>query len=946
MFRYNWLVAALKSMWIRRCARVVVAAASLNVSAEANPAAPTVSRDFNGPDIAWQILDAGVPARLLAHDLIPTGAPDSSGFERVVVAGPAGQSVMLQFPIAPVAALDELQARLWVRADHPGVQLAFRVALPRSQQPRSDSMATAMVRGSATSHPGHWQQLVISDVPKLLADQVRVMRTTAGTTIDPREAFVDAVVLVVPGDPKGVEVATDALEVNGVLVPSPSVSRPANPTANGAPPPNIAVRTQTNGSNSSAGSNVNAGAAASAQRVRMQGTTLLVDGKLFLPRVIEWRGEPLQFLSDCGFNVVQLQDAPSADDVAQAERLGMWFICPAPSLDEIARAGLGRAGDRVLAWSLHDDAIDVDPNHTLHWAAQIRERDAEFGRPVVMSPDSNWEIAAKAADSLIARNPRAAAMSGPELEGWIDRQWRFARPGQPVWACLATQFDDTTRGQSDALSHVSQPAPSVDAERLESLVRIAGLRGAHGFVFLSNSMLSETDAATRRRAAELELLNRRLELMTPWLVAGKIVGQVTSTDSKWTGVVLHVDRARLLVPAPELVATPARSAKSGTAPPNSEIVVVIPGVPESSQVFLLSPAAMRSVSAQRVAGGIRVALPSADSYVLMTEDPQIIRSLRERIANDGPRAGRLERELTAQRASLILQTTAQLAQLGHKVDASQRDLATVNAQIAGVDALLTAGQLEAAYELAHATNDSMARMMAEERRMVLQRAPFETNPLGVNYDRLGDYAAWQRSAAALSGGQNILIGGDFEDITQMSQAGWQHINRELPGIETKADLSAVQPQHGNYCLELRSSMAPNQPPEAALIDAPVWIVTPPMPVEAGQTIQINGWIRVETPLAAGDGLQIVDSIGGPELSLVIRNTDGWQPFEMIRSARASADLRLTFALIGLGTAKVDAVMVRTLQQPLARRLPSAESTERPTANAAAPDPISRLPAPR
>ena len=96
-----------------------------------------------------------------------------------------------------------------------------------------------------------------------------------------------------------------------------------------------------------------------------------------------------------------------------------------------------------------------------------------------------------------------------------------------------------------------------------------------------------------------------------------------------------------------------------------------------------------------------------------------------------------------------------------------------------------------------------------------------------------------------------------------------------------------------------------------------------MPLDANKLVEITGWARVDQPFSTpGGGLAITDTIGGPELSLVFRETSGWQMFRLIRAVPKATELRLTFALTGAGAAKVDAVMVRTLEQPLARRLPA------------------------
>jgi hypothetical protein len=91
--------------------------------------------------------------------------------------------------------------------------------MPRSVDSDNRGPATAIVRGQQYDRPTQWQQLVLRDVPKLLAAEVRAMRTIPGTKIDPREAFVDAIVLVLPGDSRGVEVRTTDLVVDGVLRP-------------------------------------------------------------------------------------------------------------------------------------------------------------------------------------------------------------------------------------------------------------------------------------------------------------------------------------------------------------------------------------------------------------------------------------------------------------------------------------------------------------------------------------------------------------------------------------------------------------------------------------------------------------------------------------------------------------------------------------------------------
>ena len=65
-----------------------------------------------------------------------------------------------------------------------------------------------------------------------------------------------------------------------------------------------------------------------------------------------------------------------------------------------------------------------------------------------------------------------------------------------------------------------------------------------------------------------------------------------------------------------------------------------------------------------------------------------------------------------------------------------------------------------------------------------------------------------------------------------------------------------------------------------------------------------------------------DCTPGRELALRVRQTDGWQPFRMIRGTKETTNVTLTFALHGLGTASIDGVQVRSLTAPKPRRLPT------------------------
>jgi hypothetical protein len=905
-------------------------------------AEPAVMRKFNGPDKAWQLMTGPAPAQILTQEFVQGGVRDATVFERVVVAAPPGQTAFLFCPIARVAVLEELQVRLWVTSSRPDVQLAVRVVLPRSLDAQKRGAATAIVRGSVYNRPGKWQELRVAEVPRLLADQVRVMRVTPGASIDPHEAYIDAIVLLVPGNGSGTDVGADDLAVDGVVLTAPV----SGAVAAGAVQPagkHLGAGGKRAGSNRLAARTVaqsgvaaapqppgvareNVVSATKAATVRLQGTSLSVDGRPFLPRVIQWNGEPLEFLANCGFNVVQLSGSPTPEQSAQAEKLGLWFLATPEHPDALARVGVGRAGDRVIAWQLRDDALEVDSNYSMRWAEAVRERDAVFGRPVVIMPVANWAAVNKSADILIARQPRTGPVRPLEFAAWLEVCSQKAQPGTPLWIGVSTQTDETVRRQIGALTHANTPSLNVDPLQLESHLKIACAHNPRGFVFQSTSSLAGVDDATQQRVAALQLINRRLQLIEPWLAGGKAVSQVTSLDSAEIGVLLHVDRARLLVPLPNERRQLDKVGAGKGRPAPKEIVFVVPGVPETSQVFYFSPTTMRTLSSERIAGGTRMAMPAAgDGYIVMTEDPQVIQSLQQRVARDGGKTVQLERELAARRARAMAYSSQRLAQFGLNAEVAAREAAVVNQQMALVDTELAAGRAESAHDAIAALMKQIEKVTAEQRLAVATPMLLESNPLAAFSDTLPEFAAFERSLTSLRPGENLLPGGDFEDIKQMTSVGWQHLETVVENVQASAQLSAVQAKQGGYCLDLTTKVdsASVHPLVAANL---VSIVSPEVPVSQNQLIEISGWVRVDGPFSGGEGLEIVDSLGGPALSLVVNQTAGWQPFRMIRAVTEPVQLRLTFSLTGLGSAKVDGVMIRTLEQPIARRLPPAPPT--------------------
>ena len=105
---------------------------------------------------------------------------------------------------------------------------------------------------------------------------------------------------------------------------------------------------------------------------------------------------------------------------------------------------------------------------------------------------------------------------------------------------------------------------------------------------------------------------------------------------------------------------------------------------------------------------------------------------------------------------------------------------------------------------------------------------------------------------------------------------------------------------------------------------PVWITTPPIAVPSGQLIAIEARVWVPKPIQGTvDGLLVFDSWGGPALAERVGVTPGWRHMVLYRIApetESKNPLTVTFALCGMGEARIDDVRVRPLE-------PGAEQTD-------------------
>ena len=852
---------------------------------------PALADLMDGVSTRLQLANSGQRFRILHSSIDRRTFSHGSGSERVHLRGPAGHAAELAYPIGRAPVIQEFSAQVDFVSSRAGVRLAARVVLPRSINPTTGQPFELLVRGNEVGAGRNWERLSLGQLPQQLAQHARVARAQHRTALDERGAYVSHLVLLTPGGSGVTELIVDRIEVFGVVDAQPQLTRQqANPSHD----------------------------AESTKRPRFTGNPqqLRTERRKYvrIPRIIQWQGEPFEFLQQLGFNTIGLDRMPSESELRQADRLGLAIFCPPPGPLELDKNAITDAHNSILAWNLGEQLSADDLSHVENWERLVARFDPVTVRPTVLAPQLNTLAASRITDAiLVGRAVVGTNVNLREHSAWLRQRQHLARPGTPTWVKIETQPSSRQQAQIAALGSANVSDVPTSYDQLCAMVSLGLGIKSRGFYFESQSPLDGKQPTTRQRARALELTNLRLQMAEPWLLAGKNISSARSSREELSALVMQAERSHLLVPV-----WWQQNMHSSVHPrQGGPLSFVVPGVPESSEAFLLTAGGIQRLRHRRVTGGVRISLEQLplDGLVLLSDDPQAISQITGYVRRIGKRAVQLRQELVDQRLTEAISVAARLG--AATLDSNQTSVLTAQAQ-AEIAASKQQQEL-AGHAFAYLRADAGDLAVNSLRTQLWQRAA-NTSLLqqkAVNHVAmpLPDQLQLERTLARAPLSTNLLRGGGFEDLSKLLENGWQHKQLNLDGITTSVRLSPVAPHSGSYCLELEARAIDESAPMTIVPTAPVWIASSPVAVKRGDLLEITGLARLTEPLVGSiDGLQIIDNLGGTDLALKIQEAPTWQPFKLIRAATTDTEVTVTIALSGLGKAQVDDVAVRVVRK--------------------------------
>jgi hypothetical protein len=882
-------------------------------------AAPALLDNMDGAAPALRLLNPRAGVQLAAQSLDRDHHRFGGAAEHVVATAPPGDSAQVGYGVPAAPILDELRFTAWISCSRPGAQLAAMVVLPRSEDSRAGGRRQLLVRSGVPAAAGSWQQLSLGNLPALLAANVRVARAQNNGPVDERGAYVSHLVVLAPGGEGVTELWVDQIAMYGAVfsattaadaVKAQEVAVPAMPTGVAAAAPS----------------------ATAPPGARPEDTAKAALRPPAMPRLIQWQGESFSLLQRLGFDAVALGRLPTRDELGEARRLALFLVCPPPSVEELEAEGVGDKYDCVLAWDLGDMLTAEDVEKAEEAAQVLRRRESIVNRSLVVRPRARPLVASRIADLLLLdRVTLGSSLSLTDYASWLTHQRRLARPGTRVWIGVDTHWSANFMAQLAALRGGRPAAVAASFDELSLATTASFGTLPRGFYFKSESSLASPDPETRRRALALELTNLRLGLVEPWLAAGRAATAARSSRADLTAMVLTAERSHLLVPVQwgrgrdregsggGVGAFHARNASRGGTQGganNSEAVsFLLPGVPESSDAYLLSVAGPRRLETRRVAGGLRLVLDHLpdDGFILLTEDGYAFSHVERYLRKHAARAAQARVELAALNRQRAARAVAALPPVVVRQAGLTEDLARVDAQLAAVHQTLAGRDFATAFSRAAEADQMLDELAVRACHAVWPEFQPSASPLPADWSSLAELGRIAHVARVEVAQPRPLPAGDFESLDELLNAGWRRQENPSETIQCAVRLSPLAPQAGAYSLELeaKSKVASTAPPSVP--GAPVWITSPPLAVPPGHLVEITGWARVdEIPIGSADPLVIFDSIGGEESEVRVATAPSWTPFRMVRAAPAGAECRLTIALGGVGKAQVDSLRYRLI----------------------------------
>jgi len=970
------------------------------------PQRPNWYEDFESGPSTWRVLHSEKGGSVVEQQRTNETTGRGIASEKIRCRLPKESCVLIGHSLGFPLTISDFLPSVTVKSTQPGVTVALQIVLPNSIHPETGQPVSYLVTGSKYSGSGEWETLGFWNKPgeppllSRIDNAGKFLRAETKINLDLQDKYVRQIILFVEGSQAQATETTiwiDRLDVVGHVIARRETlqqfefatpyrfdpinfnafllqasrrdfyvlpHRAANPdggitvwhptiSQDRVGPlmatPNSSGERGLYSENSMVPYRLMQGISPSTATIRLSDRVLYINDVPVGVRAIEYRGEPLSFLRERGFNAVWLNGRATPELLKEAQAADIWLICAPPSSLELRGPTSSPVSspnndrtiatypridpiyDNVLVWNIGDDCTNPKFKEKALWVENLQSAD-RGRRPILCTANSGVREYSRICDILLMR--RDSLLSSLDLNAtgnWMQNYRLLARPNTQFWRTIQTQPDPRVANQWTLFGVNPQETCAVSYEQLQLQVYQALAAGVHGVLFTSNTPLTNNDPETEYRRTALELVNWNLQLINEWFAAGEVdPTPIRSNRRGMACTVLKAGRTRLLIPQ---WTEPNNQLAVGAAVVG-DVKYIVSGVPETYSAFHLVPGNLFPLEAPRVAGGKQITIEEANlnSLIYFGEGDATCGIIGERARLIGPRAAWLAchlAELQLAASKKILSAAKQANELktiprNLRDSLYQEQESLLHMTREGIDlAIQATTQNPPSYASAYLQAERATRGLRVTARELLQNTTRHEphpclTPVSVSFTTIPSYLALYNRVSGGTLGPNLLPAGDMEGLNAWQQAGWRSELHQINDIAlpSVAILPVGRPP-GKFALSMSVEPLPDEERPPQLETSPVWVTSPPMRVRMGELLCVTGWIKIPNPIESGvDGFMIYDSFGGEALALrFTKKTNNWQEFVFYRYAPLDGLFFLYFSLFGIGEVYIDDVAVSAVQLP-------------------------------
>ena len=858
--------------------------------------------------------------QVLQHDLTTDGPHDGRQCERIRTRHQTGTFHYFVMPIGKVDVVSGLTLSLWVRARRPGVRLAARVVLPHSIDPVTGRARTVLVPGDTYAHVPSWQRLTVGGVADLLPTLKTSGKIAATQPTSLRGAYVDAMVVNCYVGSGENEVFLDQLEVRPIVVPGRT--RRARPAVDETAPRSVSFR----------------------------GDRLLIQGKPSYLFGVEWTDADLRAVRAYRFNSVLMPAEAPLKRLRDASQLGFWMQVklPAPRSPRAIEQAVThvlqavRDNDTVVSWHAGGPLADADRE----WVEKAREaihRVDYRSRRALTFECERLGLELESAAQLVGSywNPFAGSLSFRSMAQWW-RMWRqYHRPGKFVWARLAVHMPEAQArmayGRSaDAAS--DQPI-GPDGDQVELLVHAAVSSGFRALVFDSDRHLRAERRGLDRLAA-LALAALRMEVVGPIIAGsshpefleGAAVPDIKQSIKPRLRRLYRVDFryrhsgrptwASRFCYGPHVLLLPATHVPGDQYVPGEGVQfgasVVVPGVSDAAQAWLLDFGRVQNLERERCIGGTRVTIPELDltGVVLITPDLEELHRLRRMVEDRTPLAAQLAIECLKRKVQKVEPVHNELVALGKSSRAKESLLQQSRQALRRSMEWFDGKQFALAYRRARLGMRPLRVLQREywEEALKPWRLP-QASPYTLDFYGLAQHYRLLERVRNSQFTANLVANPGFELGQVDRPEGWSAHRHGPPGVKIGLFRTARHVHSGTQGIGLKVWWPGpgNRPALADRLTAE--LLSRPVAVQPGDVYRVTAYVLARDLPDTSRGAVVSCTYGGRQYEArQVESSGGWQKIVLYREVRDPQvkSIQVRLGLCAYGTAYFDDISVEKI----------------------------------